>query len=412
MDREASIPRAFVFQRRWRTLGPVMREPFDPAALLSEAQQQTGLDDFGDESFREPMERLCTALAGEAGLNEVGTATQRQRVLDILVTRLRVEDWFARRPEIADEAIGAPLVICGLPRTGTTMLHRVIAEDPEFDAALWYEVRYPAPFEGWKPDHTDTRIAAAEEEVRMTLELAPEIMAVHPFDATSPDEEIMLLEQSFFSRTPESYCHLPEFSAWLDEQDQLPGYQYLARLLQFLQWQHRQQGRARDRWVLKSPHHLGFLPELFRVFPDATVVQTHRDPMDSIPSICSLCFQLETMGCDSSDPKATGAHWSAGWATYLDRALAYRNEGHADRFLDLWFLDSVRDPVGTVARVYEFLGRELTPIAEQKMRRWTEDNAREKRASHSYSLEQFGLSEATICRDFASYRDLYISPRS
>ena len=385
-----------------------MSDAFDPQTLLAEARATTGFTDFGDDSFRAPFEKLCTALGGEAGLNEVGAATQRQRVLDILITRLRVEDWFARHPEIADEGIGAPLVICGLPRTGTTMLHRVIAEDPDFDAALWYEVRYPAPFEGWTPSEADARIAAAEEEVRMTLELAPELMAIHPFDATSPDEEIMLLEQSFFSRTPESYCHLPEFSAWLDEQDQLPGYRYLVRLLQFLQWQHAQQGRKRERWVLKSPHHLGFLPELFTVFPDATVIQTHRDPVDSIPSICSLCFHLETMGSDDPDPKATGAHWSAGWATYLSRAMAYRDEGHEDRFLDLNFLDSVRDPVGTVAKAYAFLGRELTPVAEEKMRKWTEDNAREKRAAHAYTLEQFGLSEAGLARDFAGYRERYL----
>ncbi len=385
-----------------------MSGAFVPETLLAEAREQTRLQDFGDPSFREPMERLCRALAEEARLNQVGTATQRQRVLDILVTRLRVEDFFARHPEIADEEIGAPLVVCGLPRTGTTMLHRVIAEDPTFDAALWYEVRYPAPFDGWKPGEPDARIAAAEEEVRMTLELAPELMAIHPFEATSPDEEIMLLEQSFFSRTPESYCHLPRFSAWLEEQDQLPGYRYLRRLLQLLQWQHRLEGRARERWVLKSPHHLGFLPELFTVFPDATVIQTHRDPVDSIPSICSLCFHLETMGCDDPDPKATGAHWSAGWARFLERAMAYRDAGHEDRFLDIDYLHSVKDPVATVARIYAFLGRELTPIAEDKMRAWTEANARDKRAAHAYTPAQFGLTEATLARDFAPYRTRFV----
>lgn len=385
-----------------------MSEPFDPATLLDEARRATGFDDFGDESFRTPMEHLCAALGGEAGLNEVGTATQRQRVLDILITRLRVEDWFARHPEIAEEEIGAPLVICGLPRTGTTMLHRVIAEDPGFDSAKWYEVRYPAPFEGWTPDGPDARLDAAKEEVRMTLEMAPELMAIHPFDAESPDEEIMLLEQSFFSRTPESYCHLPAFSAWLDAQDQLPGYRYLVRLLQFLQWQHRQQGRIRDRWVLKSPHHLGFLPELFTVFPGATVIQTHRDPVDSIPSICSMCFFLETMGSDAPDAKATGSHWSAGWATYLNRAMAYREEHGSERFLDIDFLDSVRDPVGTVRHIYAQLGRELTPIAEGQMRQWTEDNAREKRAAHSYTLEQFGFTEESLRRDFAAYCERHL----
>ncbi|MBW2392765.1 MAG: sulfotransferase [Deltaproteobacteria bacterium] len=381
-----------------------MTHPLDPDALLSDARKASSLSDFGEPSFHLPMERLCSALRKEARLNEVGLATQRQRILDILVTRLRVEAFFAEQPEIADEKIGAPLVICGLPRTGTTLLHRVLAEDPGFDAALWYEVRYPAPFSGWEPGRPDARISAAKEEVRMTLELAPELMAIHPFDATSPDEEIMLLEHSFFSRTPESFCHLPEFSAWLDEQDQLPGYRYLLRLLQFLQWQHRQEGRARDRWVLKAPHHLGFLPELFTVFPDATVIQTHRDPTHSIASICSLCFHLETMGSDDPDPKATGAHWSAGWASYLNRAMAYRDAGHQEHFIDVDFLDTVRDPIACVERIYAALGRELTPIAEGQMRAWTEQNAREKRAAHTYSLEQFGLSEAGVARDFASYR--------
>ena len=390
-----------------------MPEPFDPQTLLAEAQTQTGLEDFGDPSFREPMERLCAALRDEARLNEVGEATWRQRLLDILVTRLRVEDWIARHPEITEEVIGAPLVVCGLPRTGTTMLHRLVASDPRFDSAKWYEVRYPAPPEGWEPGLPDPRIAEAEREVQMTLELAPELMAIHPFDATGADEEIMLLEQSFLSRTPESYCHLPRFSAWLDAQDQLPGYRYLYRLLQLLQWQHRRQGRARGRWVLKSPHHLGFLPELFRVFPDAKVVQTHRDPVESIPSICSLCFHLETMGSDAPDPEATGRHWSVGWARFLERAMAYRDAeeaaGHPDRFLDVDYRETVREPLATLRRIYDFLGIELEESAEAAMRQWLHDHARDKRERHAYSLERFGLTEAGVARDFAAYRSRYLS---
>ena len=216
---------------------------------------------------------------------------QRERTVNVLATRARVESWFHRHPEIADEHIGAPLVVCGLPRTGTTMLHRVIAEDPEFDSAKWYETRFPAPFDGWDPcapDAPDERIAVAKEEVRMTLELAPELMAIHPFDATSPDEEIMLLEQSFYSAVPDSYCRLPSYAEWVDAQDQMPGYRYLLRMLQFLQWQHRQRGGVRPRWTLKSPHHLHYLRELFTLFPDATVVQTHREPEQIVPSICSM----------------------------------------------------------------------------------------------------------------------------
>jgi hypothetical protein len=382
----------------------------DPDSVLAEARQRSGLDDFG-AGFHEPLVRLLRSLDEEANLNEIGRATQRERTVSILVTRARVEDWFKRHPEIAEEQIGAPLVICGLPRTGTTMLHRVISEDPEFDSAKWYEVRFPAPFDGWEPGELDARIPAAQEEVRQTLELAPELMAIHPFDALGPDEEIMLLEQSFYSATPESYCQIPSFSKWIEYEDNLPAYRYLHRMLQFLQWQHRQEGRARDRWVLKAPHHLHYMKELFSLFPDATVVQTHRDPAQSIPSICSLCYYLETMGADEVDPVATGTHWNAKWARALHRCLEYRDQGHDDRFIDIWYLDSVKDPVGVVRRVYESVGRELTSIAEEKMRHWTEENARDKRATHAYTLERFGLSEETIAADFARYRERYILSR-
>jgi hypothetical protein len=382
----------------------------DPDSILAEAREKSGLADFGDESYHEAMLRMLRSLDREADLNATGRAVQRQRTVDILISRARTEDYFRRHPEIAGEQIGAPVVICGLPRTGTTMLHRVIANDPGFDAALWYECRFPAPFEGWRPDAPDARIAVAEQEVAATLAAMPELASVHPFDAKGPDEEIMLLEQSFFSRTPESYANIPSFSEWLDRQDQLPGYRYLYRLLQFLQWQHRQQGRARPRWVLKAPHHLSFMPLLFAVFPDAMVIQTHRDPMQSIPSICSMCFFLWKLGSDHADSRVAGRHWNAKWADALQRCLDYRDAGHEDRFIDVDYLDSVRDPIGVVRRIFGLLGRELTPVAEEKMRRWTEDNAREKRAPHEYTLEQFGLSEASIARDYRNYRERYILP--
>lgn len=385
---------------------------FDVESVLAAARERTGLDDFGDDAFREPMIRLLDALENEAGLNAMGRGIQRERVVGILVTRARIEEYYKRHPEIADEQIGAPIVICGLPRTGTTMLHRVMAEEPEFDSALWYEVRHPAPFEGWTPGEPDTRIPAAEEEVRMTTEGSPELMAIHPFSATAPDEEIMLLEQSFQSRVAESYCRIPKYSEWLDAQDQQPAYDYLLRSLKFLQWQHRQEDRAKPRWVLKAPHHLGHMPRLFKIFPDAKVVQTHRDPVESIPSICSLSYHLEKLGNDAPDQHSIGKQWTRGWASYLSRCLAFRSESqdHEDRFVDIWYLDSVRDPVGTVRTIYDWLGRELTPVAEEKMKHHAEENAREKRAAHAYSLEQFGLSKEALASEFADYRERYILP--
>jgi hypothetical protein len=386
--------------------------PLDLDSVLAEARETSGLDDFGDESFRGPLERLLAALDGESGLHAIGRATQRARVVNILVNRARIEDDYRHHPEIAGERIVAPVVIAGLPRTGTTLLQRVLAEDPAFDAVRWYECRNPAPFPGWDWSSRDPRIADAEEEVRITLETVPELATTHPFDPLGPDEEIMLLEHSFYSRMAESYACMPRFRAWLAAQDQTPGYEYLSRALRHLQWQHRRLGRARERWVLKSPHHLGHMELLFRQFPEARVIQTHRDPVQSVPSIASMVHLLWRLGNDRADPREAGRQWSDNLAGDLRACTAFRDgSGLAGRFLDVWFLDSVKDPIGVVRRILDWLGRDLTPVAEERMRAWARDNAREKRPPHEYTLEQYGLSEAGIEHDFAAYRERFVLGR-
>lgn len=383
----------------------------DPTVLLAEAAEVAGSDDFGDVSFRAPFERLCAALDGEANLNATGRAAQRDRVLNILVTRARTENYFTRYPEILDEEIVSPVVIVGLPRSGTTMLHRVIAEDPGFDSAKWFECRFPAPPTDWDWVSADPRRAAAHQELAQMLEFVPELASVHPFDPEGPDEEIMLMEQAFQSRTAESFADMPDFSHWLEGRDQRPGYTYLKRMIQFLQWQHRRLGTNRERWVLKTPEHLAHMERLVEIFPDATVVQTHRDPVEAIPSIASMVHHLWEMGADGPDPHSAGQQWSRNFAMGLKATLDFRDKGHEGRFVDIWFQDSVRNPLDSVGKVYAFLDRPLTPIAEDKMRKWTEDNAREKRPPHEYTLEKFGLTEEGIARDFSEYRERHILSR-
>ncbi|MBW2268945.1 MAG: sulfotransferase [Deltaproteobacteria bacterium] len=383
----------------------------DPRALLQEATKQTGLDDFGDEGFREPFERTCAALDGEAGLNAAGRGAQRQRVIELLTTRARAEHWFAKHPEILEESIVAPLVIVGLPRTGTTMLHRVIASDPSFDCALWYETRFPVPPLDWDWASPDPRIEQGKQEVAQTLEFVPELASVHPWDACQPDEELMLMEQSFLTQMAESYVDIPKFGAWRLQQSQRPSYAVLKRMLQLLQWQHRRLGRARERWVLKAPAHMKDMELLFETFPDVSVVQTHRDPVQSIPSICSMVHYVWQLGADAPDARSAGEQWSRIFCDSVNACMAFREAGHDDRFLDIQFLDSLKDPIGAVNRIYAFLGKSLTPFAEDQMRQWTEENAREKRPPHDYTLAKFGLSEEGIERDFGSYRERYVTPR-
>jgi len=390
--------------------------PFDPLgldaeAILEEARTIAGSDDFGDEAFREPFERLVEALASEAELNDVGRGMQHARIVGLLVNRLRTEAYIARYPEILEERIVEPIVIVGLPRTGTTMLQRMIASDPDNYCLYWWESRLPAPLappeQAPEPELRDPRIADAEAEVAMMLESAPDLMAMHPLEAEGPDEEIMLLEHSFFSTYPEAFVNVPSFGAWADQQDQRSGYLYLERILKFLQWQKKQRGEHATRWVLKAPHHLGYMDLLFSVFPDARVVQTHRDPIQTIPSLASLIQAIRGMGSDAADPHVTGRQWSDRMSRAMKRCMEVRKE-HEERFLDVFFVDVLDDPIEVIRRIYRFAGWSLGDGAIEGMKRWALDNARDKREAHSYTLEEFGLDAAGIRRDFAEYRDQFV----
>ncbi|HIG68801.1 MAG TPA: sulfotransferase [Myxococcales bacterium] len=392
---------------------------FDPLSLdrdsiLDEAMRTAGSSDFGDKAFREPFERLVAALDGEAKLNAVGRGMQRARIVGLIVNRLRTEAYIARHPEILDEEICEPIVIVGLPRTGTTMLHRMIAADPENYSLLWWESRNPAPFaapEDWLGSkERDPRILDAEAEVAAMLEGAPDLMAMHPLEAEGPDEEIMLLEHAFFSTNPEAFVNVAEFGAWQDDQDQTSGYRYLERLLKFLQWQKKQRGEVARRWVLKSPHHLGFMDLLFKVFPDARVIQTHRDPAQTIPSLASLIQAIRAMGSDDADPHVTGQQWSDRMSRAMSRCMKVR-EKHQDQFIDVFFADVLKDPLTEIRKSYEFAGWKLTDAAIDSMKTWAVDNSRDKREAHHYTLEEFGLTQAGIERDFAAYRDRFVLGR-
>ena len=381
---------------------------WNPDSLEQEAHAVDGLADFGEPDLREALEQLLYSLENEAGLNGVGTAVLRQRVVDILATRLRVHEYLKRFPEIRDEIIAEPLVIVGLPRTGTTMLHRTIAADHRMYAPLWFETRFPCPALDWDPAGEDQRVIDGKAEMQAMLEANPDLLAVHPMDAMGPDEDIMLLEQSFYSFNIQSFAHLPSFDAWVEAQDHRPGYEYLKLLLQFLQWQKKQNGHQAERWTIKAPHHLHYMDLVFKVFPDAKVVQSHRDPLETIPSLASMISELWGIYSDAADPKVVGAQWARKFATGMNHTMDVREQMGDERFLDLWFKDTVSQPLQEIQKVYDFIGMELTTEAEEEMRRWQDFNKRESRPSHDYSLEQFGFTEEGLMQQYARYRERFI----
>lgn len=387
-----------------------MATSLDEQSILDEARAIAELREFGDESFREPLRVLLDALDREAGLLDFGRAAQRSRIVDLLVNRLRAEEQFRLHPEILDEDLGAPIVIVGLPRTGTTLLHRTLAQDPRLYSARWFECRYPAPFPGTAAGADDPRIAQAKAEVQAMLDGSPALAAIHPLDAMAADEEILLLEHSFLSTVPESAANVPSYGRWVDAHDQRPAYRYLRKLLQLLQWQKRRAGQRAERWVLKTPHHLGYADLVLEVFPGALIVQTHRDPVESIPSLASMITALWVLVAEHVDPKTVARLWNARMAQALERCLAVRDR-HPDRFLDVWFLDAVKDPVAQARRIYDAAGMAFTPEVEAAMRAFMATNPREGRPPHQYTLEEFGLKAEGIARDFDAYRRRFILNR-
>ncbi len=381
----------------------------DVERLLAQASEQAdGLADFGPGDYREALEVLSDSLAREAGLSPQGAQMLQGKLQAQLVNRLVIQDYCRRHPEILEERVDDPLVIVGLPRTGTTLLQRMLATDARFHSAAWWETRYPAPLPGEDVRDAGRRIALAREEVAQMIRFIPDILAIHPLDAMAADEEFMLMEHSFLCAM-DSYANVPSYTDWLARQDRTQVYAYLKTMLQFLQWQKRRRGEApAQRWVLKTPQHLHTLEILFQVFPGAQVVLTHRDPAQTIPSMASMAHTLWKLYADAPDAATVGRQWSGQMQRATAHAMTVRNGLPADRFLDVRFEDTVRDPFGVAQAVYRFAGMPLTESARAGMWAWMEGNPRNQRAVHAYTLEQFGLSQAQLERDFAGYRARHI----
>ncbi len=217
---------------------------FDMDAMLAEAMRRSGdLQDFGDPDFRPALQALLTALNTEGKLSDLGRQILGERIIDLLKNRLVIEEYYRNFPQIADEKIDDPIVIVGLPRTGTTLLQRILGCDQRLYPLLWWETRFPAPLAVVPPGQPDPRIELARAEVAGMLEAMPRLKAIHPLDAEAPDEEGMLLEHSFHAFF-DAYADIPSYTAWMWDNDQTPAYAYLKRMLRFLQWQKRQRGET------------------------------------------------------------------------------------------------------------------------------------------------------------------------
>jgi hypothetical protein len=385
-----------------RTGLPLLRLDGEP--LVAEARRRTRLEDFGDPDFQEPLGRLLAAYESEAHLSLLGRFAARKDTLRLLTSRLRLVEDRRRHPEIGAEEIRRPLFVTGLPRTGTTLLHGLLAQDPANRAPLHWETVYPSPPPERARHTTDRRIAAAERQLRWFRRLAPELPKIHPLGAELPEECLVITSHSFLSFQFQTTHHVPTYQSWLEEQDLRPSYEMHRRFLQHLQW--RCPG---ERWVLKAPAHLFGLEALFHTYPDAGIILTHRHPLEVAASLASLTTVLRRTFSDATDPVAVGAEMTRRWARGIECAMRARDRGRvpAERFVDVRYPDLVGDPLGTVRRIYAHFDLPFTGEVEARMREFLAANPKDKLGRHQYSLAQFGLDPDEETERYRAYGERF-----
>jgi hypothetical protein len=373
-------------------------------SVLADGRAKAGLEDYGDLWFLEPLGKLLEDMRAEANLSEAGIRNQRGRMINSLVSRLRLQDALKRNPEIHDETVTVAAVIVGLPRTGSTLFHRLLSRAPGFNSIKWFETQFYAPFPGEERGNPAERRAVATQVMDGYVKAG--LMSVHPVAIDEPDEEIIIFDQFFVGTMPESAMYVPNYAAWLGTFDHRPAYEDLKTILKFMQWY--DPSRRGKRWVLKTPGHLPTLHSLFAAYPETLVITTHRDPLQTVPSYCSFVATLYKMNADNVDDVKVGQFTEKRWAGFLERYGSVRERIGTHRFIDIKYEDVVKSPLDQARPAMAKLGIEMTPSVEVAMGEWLEENARDKRAAHHYTLEQFGLSTEMLEQDFASYRAKFI----
>lgn len=376
------------------------REPtrFTEDALLEKASRSTGLDDFGDERFREGLGVLLAAYDEEARLTPFGRMMVRQQLLEILRARLSVVAAWKRDASVLEAPIRRPVFILGLPRTGTTALHHLLGEDPGNQVLEYWLAASPGPRpppeEWWR----DPRFKEAARGLRTTYWLDPGLRAIHELTPEGPEECRHLLGQSFTDDTFDSNATLPSYTAWYAQRDMAPSYAWHRDVLKLVQ-----AGGLARRWVLKYPAHLAHLQVLLASYPDACIVQTHRDPAEVLPSLCSLVTNWRGIFEDDVEVEAV-ARWQVEmWAARMEHALTVRDAANESQFFDLPFHELRADPIAAVHRLYEHFGFGLSDEAERRMRAWVVHNLEHRPGSHHYTAEQFGIDPGEIAERFAGY---------
>jgi Sulfotransferase family len=375
---------------------------------LEQAAEQTGLADLGDDSWKEGLDRLVDSLRTEAALNELGAALVGGELAGYLGDRMRLVAYRKAHPEIAGVDVVPPIVIVGQGRTGTTILHQLLAQDPATRVPLTWEIDHPVPPPEAATYDTDPRIAEVEATLAGVDMVLPGFKSMHPMGAQLPQECVRITASDFRSMIFPTQYRVPSYARWLlDEADMRPAYRWHRMFLE-----HLQSRAPATRWVLKSPGHVWALDALTGEYPNALLVQTHRDPLRIIASLASLVARLRSLASDDTSIPDAAADFADNILAGLDRSVTAREDGTvpADRVVDVQFRAFMADPFATIHTIYERLGLELEPDAEKRMRAFLGDNPQDKHGTHSYTFADTELDERKLRAQAKRYQDYFDVP--
>lgn len=378
-------------------------------ALVAAARRETGLERFGDESFRPGLRRLVEAIENEADLNPFGRHFAPKPLVRSLKNRLWANACFEAHPEISTRPLAAPIVIVGPARSGTTRLQRMLAADERLVHLKCWEGFNPAPRAVARDAGREVRRGEIVKAMRMRRRFYPGADIAHPMDADAAEEEILLLNQSFGGLSPLAFYPAAGYHRWFVGADRRGAYRHMANLMRLVSWS---RGDSPDKpWVMKTPQHMLDLDALLETFPDARLVFIHRDPLKTVASTLSLGWHHAVQNTDLPCRARVREVWLDLCERMARRCIAVREGLPAARQLDVYYGDMNRDWRGVMRRVYGHCGLELVPSAERAMADWLARSERENRhGGHRYAFEDYGTSRGEVDERMRFYRDRYSIP--